>query len=334
MTANLAYPAVLALALLMPASVLLRGRGDLDQLLPDLPIFVMATGSVLAFYFIAAHEAYGTARGRLWRLPLTLALGIGMAVNQTRAVIAGLGSADATFVRTPKAGDGAARYVTRLDWTPLVELALAGWFLGAMIEAVHRGWYASLPFMLLFGAGFGYVGLATLLDRPVTASPGRSPGRASPTQRRPLTRPPETPMQDRRYKALTRFATAGSAPFAARRRASSRTGWPVSPASSPATSSCWASMGTAGSRCLARWPRPTGSGQPPWIWADERPGGRSDLLDLRPIRAADGPSRDARPRPRRRSTTRRRGRCPPNPPGIGRCASASRAGGWPPRWLR
>ena len=167
---------MLALALLMPASVLLRGRGDLDQLLLlDLPIFVMATGSVLAFYFIAAHEAYGTARGRLWRLPLTLALGIGMAVNQTRAVIAGLGSADATFVRTPKAGDGAARYVTRLDWTPLVELSLAAWFIGAMIEAVHRGWYASLPFMLLFGAGFGYVGLATLLDRPRDRVPRPQP---------------------------------------------------------------------------------------------------------------------------------------------------------------
>ena len=166
MTANLAYPGVLLLSLLMPASIFLRGRSDLQRLvLLDLPIFVLATGSVLAFYWAAERVAHGAVRGRWWRLPLTLSLGIGMAVSQTRAVVEGLTSRDATFVRTPKSGDGAARrYRSRMDWTPVVELALAAVFVLAAIEAIGRGWYASLPFLAVFGFGYLYVGLATLFD--------------------------------------------------------------------------------------------------------------------------------------------------------------------------
>ncbi len=168
MTANLAYPLVLLLAALMPAAVLLRGQGNLARTLwIDLPVFLLATGSVAVFYAVAEAEAWGSLRGRAWRLPLTLALGAGMAVSQTRAVIAGLTSRDATFVRTPKAGDaGAHRYRVALDWTPLFELALSAWCAGGMVAAWRAGLWGSLPFMALFSFGFGYVGLASLLDRP------------------------------------------------------------------------------------------------------------------------------------------------------------------------
>lgn len=166
MTANLAYPAVLLLAILMPASVLLRGRSDLQRFfMVDLPVFFGATGSVLAFYCVSQVEGWGSLRGRLGRVVGALALGIGLSVSQTRAVWAGLTSADATFVRTPKTGEaGVSRYRSRLDWTPAVELALALYFAVAVAQAVTRGWYASLPFLLLFGLGFGYVGLASVAD--------------------------------------------------------------------------------------------------------------------------------------------------------------------------
>ena len=166
LTANLAYPAVLLLAVLMPASVFLRGRSDLQRLvLVDLPIFVGATGSVLAFYAVSQVEGWGSLRGRVGRIVGALALGIGLSVSQTRAVWVGLTSADATFVRTPKTGGRTTRrYRSRLDWTPAVELGLAVYFGLAVVEAAARGWFASLPFLLLFGLGFGYVGLATLAD--------------------------------------------------------------------------------------------------------------------------------------------------------------------------
>ena len=168
---NLAYPLVLAMALLMPLAVAARGQGELmPTLLLDLPIFLLSTASIAAFYAQAERDAWPSAwRGRLWRIPFAMALGIGMAVNQTRAVVEGLFGRDLTFRRTPKRGDGAARldggaWEPRLpmDWTTAAELGLALYYALAVGVAVDRGLWASLPFLLLFGLGFGFVGLGSL----------------------------------------------------------------------------------------------------------------------------------------------------------------------------
>jgi len=165
LSSNLAYPLVLLLALLMPLAVAARGPGDLSRaLLLDLPIFGMATGSVAWFYALAERDAWpGGWRGRLWRIPLAMSLGIGMAVNQSRAVVEGLLGSDRTFIRTPKAGAETVRhYALGAGWTPVVELALAAYYLAAIVACVDRHLWASLPFLLLFGLGFGYVGLSSL----------------------------------------------------------------------------------------------------------------------------------------------------------------------------
>ena len=166
MAANLAYPLVLLLSILMPLAVAARGHGGTARaLLLDLPIFVLATGSVAVFYSLAERDAWPDSwLGRLWRIPLTMALGIGMAVNQSRAVFEGLLGDDRTFVRTPKAGAHTVRrYHLTSGWTPMVELALAAYHLAAIGWCLDNGCWASLPFLVLFGSGFGYVGLSTLL---------------------------------------------------------------------------------------------------------------------------------------------------------------------------
>ena len=169
LTNNLAYPMVLLLAVLLPPTVLVRGRSDLGELLfIDLPAFLLSSVSVAVFYVAAEKEAHGTAWSRAWRVPLVMALGIGMAVNQTRAVVEGLFGRDVTFVRTPKLGDvdggqaGRPSYLAEVGWTPWVELGLAVYFLVFVGVVLAQGWYASLPFLLLFGSGFGYVGLSSL----------------------------------------------------------------------------------------------------------------------------------------------------------------------------
>lgn len=172
LTSNFAYPMVLALAVLLPPSILLRGRSGLGELLLiDLPAFFLSSLSVAVFYIAAEREAHGTAWGRIWRVPLVMALGIGMSVNQTRAVVEGLFGSDVTFVRTPKGGQvdggqvdggGVKRpygYLADVGWTPLVELAMFAYYAVSIAVVVVNGWYASLPFLLLFGFGFGYVGL-------------------------------------------------------------------------------------------------------------------------------------------------------------------------------
>jgi hypothetical protein len=109
-------------------------------------------------------------------VPLVMSLGIGIAVNQTRAVVEGLLGRDVTFVRTPKAGavDGQAPsdpgYRAEVGWTPRVELALALYFALAVGFVVAEGWFASVPFLLLFGTGFGYVGIGSLRARRTAVS--------------------------------------------------------------------------------------------------------------------------------------------------------------------
>ena len=163
---NLAYPLVLLLALLMPLAVFSRPAGQWSLAL-DLPIFALSTASVGLFYAMAEREAHGRWGRGAWRLPLVMALGIGMSVNQTRAVIEGLFGSDLTFVRTPKSGRaGRVVYGLRAGWTPLVELALAAWFVVGLGLAAQAGLWGSLPFLLLFGLGFAYVGVTSLWVAP------------------------------------------------------------------------------------------------------------------------------------------------------------------------
>ena len=170
--ANLAYPLVLVLAVLMPPAVFLRGRTGLTEfLLLDIPAFGLATLSVALFYAVAEREAHGRWTDKAWRLPLLMALGIGVAVNQTRAVVEGLFGQDVTFVRTPKVGEragaGAAhRYRPAAGWTPFIELALALYLLVGGVLVAREGWYGSLPFLALFTFGFAYVGLGSLMPPP------------------------------------------------------------------------------------------------------------------------------------------------------------------------
>ena len=128
--------------------------------------FGLATLSVACFYAVAQREAHGRWLDKAWRLPLLMALGIGLAVNQSCAVAEGLFGGDVTFVRTPKAGGarfGLQGYRPVAGWTPWLELVLFAYLLGSAVVLGMNGHVLSLPFVGLFCFGFGYVGLTSLL---------------------------------------------------------------------------------------------------------------------------------------------------------------------------
>jgi hypothetical protein len=100
-----------------------------------------------------------------------MALGIGMCVNQAKAVIEAMVGYETDFTRTPKTGmQGRDRswlkkkYRTLLTAQPLLELALGAYLTAAFWFALDKGVYFSLPFLLLFQWGFFYVGLVSLLQ--------------------------------------------------------------------------------------------------------------------------------------------------------------------------
>jgi hypothetical protein len=179
LTNNFAYPLLVLLSLLLLPNLALRTtHGVRDVLMIDLPLFFGTTMSLAAFYMqsqreVSRFENPGQKPGFPWsalrRLPLVLSLGIGLSVNQTRAVLEAVMGKDTEFVRTPKHGIcgkleswSGKKYRAARSLTPVIELLLAGYFAVTMVVAFNHGHYVSMPFVALFLAGFGYVGGASL----------------------------------------------------------------------------------------------------------------------------------------------------------------------------
>ncbi|HEU4385304.1 MAG TPA: cellulose synthase family protein [Anaeromyxobacteraceae bacterium] len=172
LTANFGYLLMIPLAILMPIAVAVRvSHGWFEVLLLDLPFFAAATMSVSVFYVASQREVGASRWQQVKYLPLLMALGIGLSVNQARAVLEALLGHQTGFTRTPKlgvqgSGEPAARrrYRVAVNLQPLLELGLAAYFTVAVVWVVDQGVYYSLPFLMLFQAGFAYVGVASAVE--------------------------------------------------------------------------------------------------------------------------------------------------------------------------
>ncbi len=170
MTANVSYPLVVSLTLLLPWAVVARMQQGAELLLAlDLVLFTAAVVPFVLFYGAAVVGSGEDVGRRLFRMPVVLALGLGMAVSQTRAVFGGLFGDVGTFVRTPKRGEATSgwyqatfRRPAAMTWLTGLELVLATYMTGALLYAGGMGYEASMPFLALFAGGYGAVGLGTL----------------------------------------------------------------------------------------------------------------------------------------------------------------------------
>jgi cellulose synthase/poly-beta-1,6-N-acetylglucosamine synthase-like glycosyltransferase len=190
LTGNLAYLLMLGMCVLTLPVMAARARLS-DPLvggLVDLLLFLMATASVIVFYTTAQVLAYRNWRERILAVPAMLAVGIGLTVNQAKAVCEALVGHRTAFVRTPKYAVGkdgacaetwaAKRYRGVRNWAPLVELVFAVYFTVVMGYAFAHGLYGALPFLSLFFAGFWYVALMSLFQGRASARPASPPAPA------------------------------------------------------------------------------------------------------------------------------------------------------------
>jgi cellulose synthase/poly-beta-1,6-N-acetylglucosamine synthase-like glycosyltransferase len=172
LTNNLAYVFLLVLAALQLPNMLIRRQMEHPELLMlDVPLFLATCGSVAAFYVTAHHDLYGGRWQAIKRLPIMMALGIGLSINNGRAAVEGLFGRDVEFVRTPKRGtvdgepaSGTYRYRGRWHWHNTIELAFGIYCTATLVVAIATRSWASVPFLLLFCAGFTYVGLTSLYE--------------------------------------------------------------------------------------------------------------------------------------------------------------------------
>ncbi|MES1206600.1 MAG: glycosyltransferase family 2 protein, partial [Pseudomonadota bacterium] len=187
LTNNLAYPLLLLLSILLLPNLALRAHhGWREVLMIDLPLFFGTTLSVASFYMASQREiallrdpdhAPRISWSALKRLPLTMAIGIGLCVNQSRAVLEALAGRETEFVRTPKHGIrgklenwSGKKYRAAKSLTPFIELGLAAYFVVAIAVALQHRHYISVPCLLLFLWGFGYVGWGSVWQGSLGAS--------------------------------------------------------------------------------------------------------------------------------------------------------------------
>jgi hypothetical protein len=142
------------------------------MLLIDVPLFFAATASVANFYMVCQRELHKDWMTRLKYLPFLMSIGIGLAVNNTKAVFEALFNKESEFARTPKyriveQGDEwiGKKYRQNFVVQPLIELALGLYFTATVFYALANGIYGTVPFLVLFQIGYLYTGLLSIVQQ-------------------------------------------------------------------------------------------------------------------------------------------------------------------------
>jgi cellulose synthase/poly-beta-1,6-N-acetylglucosamine synthase-like glycosyltransferase len=173
LTANFNYPLMCVLSVLMaPAMVIRYNMGWYEMLLIDVPLFFAATASVANFYMVCQRELHADWIQRAKYLPFLMSIGIGLAINNTKAVFEALFNKQSEFARTPKYRIEAdadewigKKYRQSFVVQPMIELALGLYFTATVFYALANGIYGTLPFLVLFQIGFLYTGLLSIIQQ-------------------------------------------------------------------------------------------------------------------------------------------------------------------------
>ncbi len=136
LTSNFAYLLLACLCLLLHPSAGGPQSGWMRMFLFDVPIFLTASVSVAVFYICAQRELHPrTWMKEILLLPALIALGVGLSINNARAVLEAVFNHESEFKRTPKYGIESnaqvwrsCRYRPLKSLLPLIEVGFAVYF--------------------------------------------------------------------------------------------------------------------------------------------------------------------------------------------------------------
>src|SRR2546425_48265 len=157
LTANISYPLMIVLSvLLMPAMIIRSWQGLLQMLLIDFPLFIASTMSVSTFYMVSQKELYPKSwYMSILYIPFVMALGgVGLTITNTKAVLEALFGVKSAFARTPKYSvkkkgerSQAKVYRKRLGIVPWIELAIGCYFAWTVYYAITTENFFTVPFL-------------------------------------------------------------------------------------------------------------------------------------------------------------------------------------------
>ncbi len=173
LTPNISYPLMIVIsALILPVMIVRFYMGWWEMMLIDLPLIAASFWSISLFYVVAQRELYPKNWKRsVLLLPMLMAVGVGLTIVNTRAVIEAIFGVQTSFARTPKYNIAGGRlnlenkkYRRRSGWLPYMELAVGAYFAAMVVFAIQTLNFFAVPFLILFVGGYWWAGAATLLE--------------------------------------------------------------------------------------------------------------------------------------------------------------------------
>lgn len=181
LTNTIVYPFMVILTLMMfPSMFIFDGllqRYTFGNVIFTGTLFVLATCSASTFFVFAQRELFGRKTGwmTIFHLPMLMALGVGVSLNNTKAVIEAIIShvkrKPSEFVRTPKYANGKVRsawsgatvFTFKRLALPIVEIAFGFYMLGFIFLSLKWDFArTAIPFLTIFAGGYFYVGFSSL----------------------------------------------------------------------------------------------------------------------------------------------------------------------------
>jgi len=173
LTANISYPLMAVLSILLLPAIVVRYYHWSGQLLYlDIPLFLGTFSSLSTFYVLSQKELYP----RQWRraflmLPALMAVGIGLTLTNARAVMEALLGIESPFQRTAKYSTDQSRvrlargkYRVRGGWLPTAHLAAGSYFGFCILCCLLIGNWATMPFLAVFVMGYYFTGVLMLVQ--------------------------------------------------------------------------------------------------------------------------------------------------------------------------
>ncbi|MHC4662475.1 MAG: cellulose synthase family protein [Planctomycetota bacterium] len=123
-------------------------------------------------YVFSQKQAHRDWWKRILCIPGLMIIGVGIAINNSKAVLEALLGIKSGFVRTPKLGShknraaaatAKTKYFIKLKLFFLIEIVLGLYCAWGFAMFLNRGKYIIGPFLLLYAAGFLFVGLSSLV---------------------------------------------------------------------------------------------------------------------------------------------------------------------------
>jgi len=161
LTNNLVFPFVLLTGVLNVPLLFIKNGGEFNFVINFMSIFILAFISTFLLYVLAQKNIHRDWIKRGLIFPIFVSGSMGMAINNSRAVLEGILNKKSEFIRTPKFSSGddiqkQKKYLStpKISIQLMLEILFTIYSFAGVIIAIYFLELAAIPFHLMFFVGF------------------------------------------------------------------------------------------------------------------------------------------------------------------------------------